>query len=123
MPASAVASSKRWMAFVMTAPAALRSLDSPESTKKVFIVAQSSDFRRSAGVLSRLPSAAAPPVPIGTEPVGEEEDEDVEPSPKGGLGEVFGVAPCSSPKRVDSPRIVRTYSSFTMRLEKQTGPA
>src|SRR5487761_2798094 len=69
------------------------------------------------------------PEPLGSECIGEAEDgeEDEEPSPKGGIGDAFGgdfgASPSGAPNLVDSPRMVRTYSSLTIRLEYQIGPA
>src|SRR5574337_582940 len=106
-----------------------------------------SDFRRSIEVMTASGGRESPAggsVPIGTELTGVEEEEE-EPSPWSSpcrrVGERLDVSPWSSPcrrvgeeklcgavsdlaspNRVEAPAMVRTYSSFTMRLEYHNGP-
>jgi len=54
----------------------------------------------------------------------EDEDEDEEPSPKGGFGAALGLVFGSTFVNLEAPpRCCRMYSSRTILLEYQSGPA
>ena len=107
-------------------PSAMASGSSTGKPMSLAWTAKASDGRQPSPIGNTSPAAGpSRAVVAGVLPEGEDEEEEPRGpkpppmgSPKGGFGAGFGAPPLPE----DSARMVRTYSSLTMRLEYQIGP-